>query len=245
MTSIDTIINELDKILRGKSLSEIINLEQDNIYNKSAVSHIIKNHISKKFIYGINTILKYNIKIKTVPVNEQYECHEAMSFSNISLYNILFEKWDSKDEFEVAELHKKLQSNYLLIPIIKIKANGKYNNYLNWTIGQFSLWTPSNHDLIEIGKEWNDVQKILREGLIIKKVKHGNSYRNLNNLPKQSQTNYIHLRPHGKNKYDYDKKYLEFTEGKIEITKQSFWLNKKFINSLIKTNKWIMNSREK
>ena len=55
------------------------------------------------------------------------------------------------------------------------------------------------------------------------------------------ETNFIHLRPHGKNSYDYDLEYLEYTKGNIEITKQSFWLNKKYINLLLKDYKWKIN----
>ena len=39
-------------------------------------------------------------------------------------------------------------------------------------------------------------------------------------------------------------KYLEYTNGETEITKQSFWLNKKFINTLLKNNKWKMILKE-
>ena len=48
----------------------------------------------------------------------------------------------------------------------------------------------------------------------------------------------------GKNSYDYDLKYLEYSNGETEITKQSFWLNKKFINTLLKNNKWKMILKE-
>ena len=49
-----------------------------------------------------------------------------------------------------------------------------------------------------------------------------------NNLPNESNTNYIHLRPHGRNSDDIDKSLTD-----IEITKQCFWLNKKLIQKII------------
>jgi hypothetical protein len=49
-----------------------------------------------------------------------------------------------------------------------------------------------------------------------------------NNLPKESETTFIHMRPHARNADDIDKSLL-----KTEITKQCFWFNKSFIQSLI------------
>ena len=134
--------------------------------------------------------------------------------------------------------------NFLFIPVIKIKRKGIYNHYLEWKIGEFSYWIPTEKDLIEIGKEWIAIKELLKKGINVTRVKFGKSFRNTNNLPKQSKTKYIHLRPHGKNSYDYDLKYLEYTNGETEITKQSFWLNKKFINTLLKNNKWKMILKE-
>jgi hypothetical protein len=43
------IINELIDLLSGKTISNIINFETDNIYNKSAISIIVKNFIKSIF----------------------------------------------------------------------------------------------------------------------------------------------------------------------------------------------------
>ena len=88
--------------------------------------------------------------------------------------------------------------NFLFIPVIKIKRKGIYNHYLDWKIGEFSYWTPTKVELIEIGKEWMTIKELLKKGVNVTKVKFGKSFRNSNNLPKQSKTQYIHLRPHGK-----------------------------------------------
>ena len=43
----DLILEDLYNLLQRKSINDIIDFEFDNIYNKSAVSKIIKNYISK------------------------------------------------------------------------------------------------------------------------------------------------------------------------------------------------------
>jgi hypothetical protein len=235
------IINELKDLLTGKCISDIINFETDNIYNKSAVSVIVRNYINNNSIYNVETLDDYNIRLKFISVNSDYKCFEALSFSHSSLYKILFEDWCSSDLLEQPNLRKQLNFNFLLIPIIKDKQKGVFNNNLAWKIGNFSYWKPKAKELELIGEEWYLTKKVIQEGVKLNIVKFGNSFRNKNNLPKQSETNFIHLRPHGKNSYDYDLEYLEYTNGNIEITKQSFWLNKKYINLLLKDYKWKIN----
>ena len=230
--------------MSGKTISDIINFETDNIYNKSAVSVIVKNFINNNSIYNIDLLKDNNIRLKFISVNPDYKCFEALSFSHSSLYKILFEDWSAIDQLEQPNLIKQLKFNFLFIPIIKVKNNGVFNNNTEWKIGNFSYWKPSVKELELIGQEWYLAQKVIKEGVKIDRVKFGNSYRNKNNLPKQSETNFIHLRPHGKNSYDYDLEYLKYTDGSIEITKQSFWLNKKYINLLLKDCKWKINLKE-
>lgn len=238
------IINELINLLTGKTISDIINFETDNIYNKSAVSVIVKNFINNNSMYNIDILKGNNMRLKFISVDPNYRCFEALSFSNSSLYNILFEDWSSHDQLEQPNFRKQLNFNFLFIPIIKIKKKGIFNNYLEWKIGDFSLWKPNEKELELIGEEWYFTKKTIQEGVKINSVKWGKSFRNENNLPKQSETNYIHLRPHGKNSYDYDLEYLKYTNGEIEITKQSFWLNKIYINSLLNDCKWKINLKE-
>ena len=238
------LMSDLSGLIVNKTVGDIIDYETDNIYSKSAASSIIKNYISKKYTFGLEVFKQYDIILKFIPVNEHYKCHEAMPISRCSLYDIIFEKWNTDDEYEVSELKHKLKYNYLFIPIIKIKNKGVYNHYQNWTVGQLSYWKPNNEEILKIGLEWLEVQTTLKKGIKTRTVRHGKTFRNQNNLPKESKTKYIHLRSHARDSQDYDKKYHEYTKGEVKITKQSFWLNKNFLNSLILENKWMPNSRE-
>ena len=234
--SIKIIAKELSMLLSGKCIAEIINLETDNIYNKSATSNIIKKYIDKNYTYGIDMIHRQNIRLKFISVNPEYKCYEAMSFSSRSLFYIIGEDWNS--EKYQPYLKKQLNFTYIFIPIIKIKKKEVFNHYTEWLIGNISVWKPNSNELKLIGEEWSINKKIISNGVKIISVKHGKTFRNKNNLPKMSNTHYIHLRPHGKNGFDYDTKYLEY-KG-IEITKQSFWLNKTYINDLLRLYRWQM-----
>lgn len=230
------IITKIDELLISKSIIDLMNLETDNIYSKSAGSQIVAKYIQRELGYDKRFLKESFLNLKFIGVDQNYNCFEAMSLPNTSLYNICFEKWNLEDEDICSSLLKHLQFNFLFIPIIKRKINGRYNNYRDWKIGELSFWCPSKEEILEIGEEWLEVQSIVQNGVNLEEVKYGNGFRTANNLIKQSESNYIHLRPHAKNKEDYDEQYFDYKD--IKITKQSFWLNKNYVNSLLKNNKW-------
>ena len=143
--SYNLLIKEIENLVVSNKISDLINLEKDNIYNKSAVPLIVKKYINENCFYNLNIFEDYKIRLKFIPVDNNYKCHEAMSFSYSSLYNIYFEEWESKDQFEMASLKKEFDFNYLFIPVIKIKKNGLYNNFMDWEIGDLSFWEPNNY----------------------------------------------------------------------------------------------------
>lgn len=239
MTSYQKIlINDLNDVFTTESFNDLINHEIDNIYNKSGASNIIKRYISSKNEYILNDFKSNNIELKIISVNSNYEVFEAISFSAISLTDVIHEKWISEFEYEVSSLRKQLNKIMVLIPIIKSKTNGRYNPINDWKIGRIISWEPSNIDINGIEEEWYKSREIIKNGIKITNEPWGNKFRKRNNLPNQSETSFIHLRPHGINSEDYDNKYFEYTNGKVKICKQSFWLNKNFINRIIKNNKW-------
>jgi DNA mismatch repair protein MutH len=239
-----SIFNEIASNINYKYLTELINLKNTCEINKSNIPNIVKNYIFSVTMFDQNVLEKYNIKIKIVPVNSSYKCYEAISFPHTSLKDLIFEKWNDFDTWEEAQLRKNLSSIYLFVPIIKHKEKGVYNCFENWYIGEICVWKVGDQELKLIGEEWGIAKAIIEGGVKLTKEKFGKGYRMKNNLLKQSDTNYIHIRPHGINSFDIDKPYFQYTNNTIEITKQSFWLNKKFINNLLKRYRWIMNSKE-
>lgn len=238
------IINEVSNSLNNKIISDFIGDNELNTKNKSIASNLIKKYIDKESLFGLSVLKKNQIQLKFVPVNENYKCFEALSFPFGSLYNLVFEEWDTDEEFIEAELKKRLKHILVLIPIIKIKVNGMFNDSMLWRVGDLSVWEPTEFELAQIGIEWEQARTIVKHGVKLSREAYGKGFRMKNNLLKQANTKFIHLRPHALNSYDYDKPYKEYTNGNIEVTKQSFWLNKKYLNKLIETYKWKLNSKE-
>jgi DNA mismatch repair protein MutH len=245
MTSSEILIcNEIAELLNKKYLIELIDGVQLNEKDKSNVAKLIKYYISKVAMYDEIVLNKYNIRIKLIPINSDYKCYESMSFPHMTLKDLVFEKWSTSNIWEEAQLRTTLRSIFLIIPIIKDRKKGIYNVVDQWQIGEICVWKANEQELISIGHEWELAKSIVEQGVKLTSEEFGKGFRIKNNLLKQSQTNYIHIRPHGINSFDIDRPYFEFTNQTIKITKQSFWLNQKFINNLLIKYRWIVNSRE-
>ena len=81
-----------------------------------------------------------------------------------------------------------------------------------------------------IKNEWLNYQKEVRKGIQIEKIPRNTKkgYIEQTSLPNESSTQIVHMRTHAKDSNDRDTDDFE-----TSIVKHSFWLNKKFVNSLI------------
>lgn len=80
----------------------------------------------------------------------------------------------------------------------------------------------------QVRSMWNQAQLATREGIVFTK----SGSRTTNNLPKKSQNSIIHIRPHARNSKDT----LTLPSGQ-EITKQTYFLNRSLISSILEMNK--------
>lgn len=159
-----------------------------------------------------------------------------MSFPKFSLIDLIEEEWNGENE---AEFKNIITQGYIFIPVIKEKekyiVNGKsksrYKNWKTWKIGKTVFWKVNEAELSIIKQEWGKAKKIVQSGVKVKDVKYGEGTRQENNLLKSSDTEIIHIRPHANNSKDIDKPYFEFSE--INISWQSFWLNKSFTEKIM------------
>ena len=166
-----------------------------------------------------------------------------MSFPKFSLMDMLNESWDEDGEKEVCVFKSLITQAFILIPVIKEKEvfivnnkrTKKFKPWGSWKIGHPFFWRIKESDLKIVKREWLSAQKIVEKGVIAKKVRWGGKYRQENNLLKQSNTERIHIRPHAKNSNDIDLPFFE--KQKIKISWQSFWLNKNFIEGLIRASR--------
>ncbi len=99
-------------------------------------------------------------------------------------------------------------------------------------IGKAFFWSPSSTELEIIKKEWENYIDEINNGKVeVTKKPIKNGYKEISKLSKESDTKIIHIRPHSKDRKDRDEDHLGNS-----IVKQSFWLNKNFLQKLLKAN---------
>ncbi|MBO5628886.1 MAG: hypothetical protein J5965_07380 [Aeriscardovia sp.] len=103
------------------------------------------------------------------------------------------------------------------------------------------LWSMSDEDIEIAHKDWDDIRKILMDGV---KLSVGEDGRTYNNFPGASDARLIHLRPHGEKAFYVDKDGRTWGNGKLSdsellpdgrrMTKQSYWLKNSYIKEIVK-----------
>jgi DNA mismatch repair endonuclease MutH len=234
----DILLEKVSK-LSGLTLTEIQKKFSIEIpQGKSASSALVRAALGFP-IRGkpIREIEQAGIVIKIIPVNTANDMPwESMSFPYQPLKEIALE-----ETFEDSELYQLIQG-LLIIPIYRLHKKRSNNNQV---IGRPFVWRPDMEELNVIEEEWQKYRAIISTELKVEKKyfkqngdeqqaeKLKKEYRVVTNLPKESQTNIIHIRPHARDSRDLD----PTLPAGLQICKQSFWLNKKFLKALILKNK--------
>lgn len=223
---------ELEKIIleklnkwEGKTLKEFAiyyDLEMNS--SKNAAATIVRTALGfEGKNKPIKEIEQLGLIVKMTPLRKSDNFpYESMSFPFQPLGEIREET-----RFDESEFYTYLQG-FILIPIYRDeRAKMDLDKMI---FGKSIIWRPEKKDLLGIQAEWELYNKTINDGIKIvrKKTNNRKGYIQQNNLPKESQTQYIHMRPHGRNSDDIDKSLPE-----LSITKQCFWFNKKLIQRLI------------
>jgi DNA mismatch repair protein MutH len=173
----------------------------------------------------IKEILEMGFKVKIIPCRKSdFYPFEAMSFPFQPLGEL-----SEEQRFDESDFYTFLQG-FIFIPLIREFRKNKQIEKI-W-FGKSFIWKPSHEDLTLIQSEWEKIRDIVREGIKVqrKKVKSKRGYIQINNLPGELDTEIIHMRPHANDADDIDKSI------DINISKQSFWFNKSFIQKLVISN---------
>jgi DNA mismatch repair protein MutH len=170
----------------------------------------------------IKEISQMGLRVKMVPVRQSdLYPFEAMSFPFQPLGELAKE-----DRFDESDFYNFLQG-FLLIPLLRVSRKEKQADKV--VFGKSFIWKPDHGELVDIQADWERIRDAVRQGILIekKRVRSKRGYIRKNNLPGDSETRCIHMRPHARDADDLD------TSVKIKICKQSFWFNKGYIQALV------------
>lgn len=120
-----------------------------------------------------------------------------MSFETINFNQWLNETW------EESYLRERFYETKFLFVIFEFRQTIKENPNRKLYLKGIKLWNMPVHTIeIEIKHLWEEVNKIIREGIQIQYKKRGNNEIETNNLPKTKFNGVAHIRPKGQDGKD-------------------------------------------
>jgi len=141
---------------------------------------------------------------KVIKLESSGKLTQSIPFSTFKYLDIINEKW------ETSQLFKQL-TQYFVFIVFKEEENSNSS-----TLQKITSWTISTDDLREAKSVWSKTVSQIN----LKKA---------DELPKMSESKVLHVRPHARGKFDtYPTHYGE------NVIKKSFWLNAKFIETIVR-----------
>jgi DNA mismatch repair protein MutH len=234
-----------DKILKGDKISEFEKyvLDKINQYSGEKDKNLFENFFDTKNlnsknkysrlafeILGVKTknaeeFEKANIEVKAIRIEENKTIRESMSFPNFKIMELIKQSWDESDIYNYFSATKFLF-------VIYRKEEDSY--YLEGS----KFWNMPISDIEgKLKEEWEKSVDIFKTG--VKFSIQGINSPIRNNLPKKSNTEILHVRPHAQ-KGAHLINGIKYGNGDIErdtdllpdgnrMTKQCFWLNNDYI----------------
>lgn len=174
---------------------------------------------------------KANIVVKAVRIEGKGHIIESSSLPTIKFKELIEEEW------EESELYSYFDETKFLFIVYK-KFDDEY------CLMGSQIWNMPHEDILKAEEGWEEIKRIVREGVVFKRSSYGNRTRINNNLPKKNFNHVIHIRPHAQKSYYVFEDGMSHGPGKISdsdelpdgrrMTKQSFWLNNTYILSQLK-----------
>jgi DNA mismatch repair protein MutH len=202
--------------------------------SKNLAASIVKHALGFRNVHShIREFDQMGIDVKTLNLRRADGFpFEAVSFPVVDLKDLPYQDWEGTEESdgtifrEGSDLATQLH-RILFVPTYSTQRKGPQRER---RLGTPFFWSPSHEELEGITREWRLFQREVSEGKAKYDLPCGQRHRK-NELTPASKTDFIHMRPHGRNSCD---EYLDPLGNKV--TKQCFWLNKKFVWRLVKEN---------
>ena len=228
--SFENIIVEKLRPYFGKTQRQLKKLFGLELCNAKSINEILLGKmlgIKGKIAYT-DEFQKACIVPKTIRVQRNGMIKESMSFPTFD-----FIKLSQETEWEESELYNYIAPTKFLFVIFQENENGEY------VFERVKFWNIPNDDLDEVQRVWARTISIIREGVKLKETPNGVK----NNLPKQSESEVAHVRPHaifsaykfmdGTIIGDINKYANPLPDGQW-MTKQCFWFNRTYVEKQIK-----------
>lgn len=210
--------------LTDKEIAEKLSLEYKP-KSKSFVPSLVSALLGIKGtrLDNIEEFTKANIQFKTIRLEPNGKPEQSMSFENID-----FNEWTSQS-WENSFLRERFYETKFLFVIFEFKETKAKNPNRELYLKGIKLWNmPAQTIENEMKQLWEEVNKVIKDGIQIEYKKRGNKKVETNNLPKSKFNGVAHIRPKGKDGSDK----VTLPDG-TQITKQCYWLNNTYIADIV------------
>jgi DNA mismatch repair protein MutH len=195
---------------RGSTVADLVRVFAPNANPaaKSIVSIVSRALLGSEGRRDVEAFARLGVTIKTIRVDpETFLPHEDVSFRTCDPQALAQEEWES------SELLPLVSSLYVMV-FVAHRSEAVLDARL---LGGF-FWRPGTDELTTMGREW----EALRDAFAASEPEA---------RPQASETEILHVRPHGRNRHDT----LPLPSGR-PFVKSSFWLNRDFVRRLVATH---------
>lgn len=158
----------------------------------------------------IEELEKANIILKVITLEPTGILKESLSFPAFDYKDLVTQIWYDEEGETMADFHLLLETQkFLFVVFQKVKGSGDI------ILRKIQFWNFPMKDIPEAERVWRETIDCINDG-------------RYEDLPKISDSDVAHIRPHGKDSSDV----IETPQGTKEMRK-SFWLNAKYIQAAI------------
>ena len=184
----------------------------------------IKSNRASEFV-------KANIAVKAISLEEKGGIRENSPLPTFKFKELAKEGWEESTLFNYL-----YETKFLYVVFQKVSGMRILKGCQLWNMP---------YDLLDgtVKEEWERASKVVRDGVELIRKPNGKVE---NNLLKSKETKIIHIRPHSAKSYYVFGDGSTYGSGSIKdadelpdgrfMTKQSFWLNAKFVYSILDDN---------
>jgi len=195
----------------GKTDKEILKILRWQLTSKpKSYKRLLANRMLGVKGNKIAELEKANVTLKVITLEHTGTLKESLSFPAFDYKDLVTQVWYDDEAEEMSDFHLQLETKkFLFVVFQKIKRSDDI------VLKKTMFWNFPMKDLDEVESVWSKTIDCINEG-------------RYEDLPKISESDIAHVRPHGKDSQDT----LETPQGTQEI-KRSFWLNAKYIQKIV------------
>ena len=210
--TVEEVIADRFKRFIGKTDSEIISqLGWDNKTKPKNFKRLLANRImAGKGSNRIEELEKANIEMRVVTLEHTGSLTESLSFPAFDYKDLITQVWYDENAETMSDFHAMLEmKKFLFVVFQKVKGSDDI------ILKKVKFWNFPMYDLKEAERVFDKTVTCINEGRYA-------------DLPKISESNIAHVRPHGA-----DGKDTIETPQRTQEVKRCFWLNAKYIQSIL------------